>query len=122
MSPSAQPTPTVTGADVERIVRRDFPVDRAVEVLALLDEYGKETWQREPHRVRLAALKLAAGDLERLRQEIEGAKRDYRDVLAPAEYPSYSKHMFRIGELAKDEQQGIIDADWRQYQDWLARG
>jgi hypothetical protein len=29
--------------------------------------------------------------------------------------------MFRIGELAQDEQQRIIDADWRQYQDWLTR-
>jgi hypothetical protein len=116
-----QPSPTVTGADVERIVRRDFPADRTVEVLAMLDEYGKEAWQREPHRVRLAALKLAGGDIKRLRHEIEGAKCDYRDVLGPAEYPSYTKLMFRIGELAQDEQQRIIDADWRQYQDWLTR-
>jgi hypothetical protein len=77
---TTQPTPTVTGADVERIVRRDFPADRAVEVLAMLDEYGTEAWQREAHRVRLAALRLAAGDIKRLRYEIEGAKRDYRDV------------------------------------------
>lgn len=121
MTMTTQPTPTVTGADVERIVRRDFPADRAAEVLATLEEYGTETWQRETHRVRLAALKLAAGDLKRLRYEIEGAKRDYRDVLAPAEYPGYTKRMFRIGKLAPDEQQRIIDADWRQYQDWLTR-
>jgi len=42
-------------------------------------------------------------------------------VLGPAEYPGYTKRMFRIGELAQDEQQRIIDADWRQYQDWLTR-
>jgi hypothetical protein len=118
---SMQPTPTVTGADVERVVRRDFPADRAEQVLAMLDEYGKEDWQREPHRVRLAVLKLAAGDIERLRYEIEGAKRDYRDVLGPAEYPGYSRVMFRIAKLAQDEQQRIIDADWKQYQDWLTR-
>lgn len=121
MTMTTQPHPTVTGADVERIVRRDFPADRIVEVLVMLDEYGKETWQREPHRVRLAALKLAAGDIKRLRYEIEAAKRDYRDVLGPAEYPGYTKRMFRIGELAQDEQQRIIDADWRHYQDWLTR-
>lgn len=40
---TTQPTPTVTDADVERIVQRDFPADRTVEVLAMLDEYGKET-------------------------------------------------------------------------------
>jgi hypothetical protein len=118
---TTQPHPTVAAADVERIVRRDFPADRTVEVLALLNGYGQEDWQREPDRVRLAALKLAAGDLERLRYEIEGAKHDYRDVLGPAEYPGYTKRMFRIGELAQDEQQRIIDADWRQYQEWLGR-
>jgi hypothetical protein len=118
---TAQPTPTVTNADVERVVRRDFPAERVPEVLAMLDEYGTETWQREPHRVRLAALKLAAGSIERLRYQVEGAKRDYRDVLAPAEYPGYSKRMFRIRDLPQDEQQRIIDDDWKQYQDWLTR-
>jgi hypothetical protein len=114
MTMTAQPHPTVTGADVERIVRRDCPADRTVEALAMLDEYGKEDWQREPHRVRLAALKLAAGDIKRLRYEVEGAKRDYRDVLGPAEYAGYTKHMCRIDKLAQDEQQRIIDEDWEQ--------
>jgi hypothetical protein len=118
---TTQPVPTVTGADVERVVRRDFPEDRTVEVLAMLDEYGTEEWQREPFRVRLAVLKLAAGDIRRLRYEIEGAKHDYRDVLGPAEYPGYTRRMFRIDKLTEDEQQRIIDADWRQYQEWLAQ-
>ena len=87
----------------------------------MLDEYGKESWQREVHRVRLAVLKLAAGDIVRLRHEIEGAKRDYRDVLGPAEYPGYGKRMFRIDKLAPEEQKRIIEADWRQYQEWLTR-
>jgi len=116
-----QPTPTITSADVERIVRRDFPTDRVPEVLAMLDEYGRETWQREADRVRLAALKLAAGSVERLRYQIEGAKCDYRDVLAPAEYPGYCKRVPRPGGLASAEEQRIIDADWKQYQDWLTR-
>jgi hypothetical protein len=108
-------------ADVERIVRRDFPADQLPEVLAILDEYGRETWQREAHRVRLAALKLAAGSVERLRYQIEGAKCDYRDVLAPAEYPGYCKRVPRSGGLPSDEERRIIDADWKQYQDWLTR-
>lgn len=87
----------------------------------MLSEYGAESWQREPQRVRLAALKLAAGSVERLRYQVETAKCDYRDVLAPAEYPGYSEHMFRMRELAQDEQQRIIDDDWRQYEDWLKR-
>ena len=87
----------------------------------MLDEYGKESWQREAHRVRLAALKLAAGNVEKLRYEIEGAKCDYRDVLAAAEYPSYMKRMSPSAALPTEEERRIIDADWKQYQDWLTR-
>lgn len=115
-----QPHPDVTGADVERVVRRDFP-ERIAEVLAMLEEYGTEEWQREAHRVRLAVLKLAAGSMERLRYEIEGAKRDYRDVLAPAEYPGYCKRVRPSAKLTPEEEQRIIDADWKQYQQWLTR-
>jgi hypothetical protein len=117
----SQPTPNISSTDVERIVRRDFPADRVAEVLALLSKYGSESWQREPDRVRLAALKLAAGSIERLRYEVEGAKCDYRDVLSPAEYPSYFKRVPRSGALPPEEEQEIIDSDWKQYQDWLTR-
>jgi hypothetical protein len=118
---SAQPTPTVTSADVERLVRRDFPADRVNEVLGMLDEYGKESWHRETHRVRVAALKLSAGSIERLRYEINGAKCDYRDVLAAAEYPEYLRRVPGPGQLPVDEEQRIVDADWKQYRDWFTR-
>ena len=116
-----QPTPTVTSADVERIARRDYPADRVPEVLSMLNEYGTATWQRDPHRVRIAILKLAAGNTERLRYEIEGAKCDYRDILAAAEYPDYIRRVPGPGILSAQEEQRIIDADWKQYQDWLLR-
>ena len=57
--------------------------ERFADVMAMLSEYGLEDWQLEADRVRLAVLKLAAGSIERLRYEIEGAKADYRDVLGP---------------------------------------
>jgi hypothetical protein len=117
--PDEQPTAKVTSADVERIVRRDFDTDRVVEVLALLEQYGAETGHREVHRVRAAALKLAAGSVERLRIEIETAKLDYRDVLASAEYPGYGS--VRIAELPADEQRRVVDADWKQYREWFER-
>ena len=116
-----QPHPTITPADLERVVRRDFPAERVDEVFAMLNEYGGEDWHSEPERVRAAALKLAAGSIEELRGHIECAKMDYRDVLAPAEYPGYTKYWFRINKLPADEVQRIIDADWTQYQDWLTR-
>jgi hypothetical protein len=85
----------------------------------MLDEYGVEDWQRERDRVQLAVLKLAAKSLEGLRRHIEAAKCDFRDVLGPAEYPGYEKKMFRIDKLPEAERQRIIDADWKQYQDWF---
>jgi hypothetical protein len=117
---ASQPTPTVSAADVERIVRRDFPAESVNEVFSVLGEYGKESWLREVDRVRRAALKLAKGNIERLRREIESANCDYRDVLAAAEYPEYSKRM--CGSLSDEEGQRIIDADWKQYEAWLRRG
>ena len=116
-----QPHPTVSRADVERVVRRDFPADRFDEVIATLDEYGTEDWQRERDRVQLAVLKLAGGNFDHLRGYIEWAKSDFRDVLGPAEYPLYTKKMFRIDKLPAEERQRIIDADWKQYQDWFTR-
>ena len=121
MARQPQPHPTVTRADVERIVRRDFPADRALEILAMLNEYGTEDWHRETDRVRLAILKLSAASIERLRYQLETAKSDYREVLGPAEYPGYMKRMFRIESLSSDEQQRIIDRDWKQYQDWFSK-
>lgn len=117
----SQPIPTVSSADVERIVRRDYPPGRVNEVLSLLGDYGREAWQREPDRVRLAVLKLAAGNMKRLRSELESAKCDYRDVLAPAEYPGYFKRVPGPGALSTEEEQRIIDHDWAEYQSWLGR-
>ena len=114
-----QPTPEVSDADVERIVRRDFPDDVIAEVLEMLSGYGTEQWHKEVARVRLAALKLADGDIERLRGEIEQAGCDYRDTLAAAEYPRYIR--FQVNELSPDERQRVIAADWRQYQAWFTR-
>ncbi len=119
---ASQPLPSITDDDVQRIVLRDFAAIQVAEVLTVLDEYGEETWHREPARVRIAALKLAAGCLDRLRNQIAIANVDYRDVLTPAEFPKYnSKRVVELDKLPLDEVQRIIDADWEQYQEWLTR-
>jgi hypothetical protein len=87
-------------------------------VVAVLEGYESN---RERSRVQLATLKLARGSLDVLRKQICTATRDFRDVIAPAEYPEYSKLAFRVRELPATEQQRIIDSDWTQYQDWLRR-
>jgi hypothetical protein len=86
-----QPVPDVTQADVERVVSRDFPPQEHQTVFAVLSEYGTKSWQREQDRVRLAVLKLADRDLEQLRQNMNIALCDYRDVLSCAEYPLYCR-------------------------------
>lgn len=112
--------PRVTREDVLRLVRRDFPHEPEEEVLQLLDEYGREVWHREAARVHLAALKLSPGSLDGLRRSVETAKLDYRDVLAPAEYPEEDQlgfaEMGRLDEAARDE---VRERDRRQYEAWL---
>ena len=114
-----QPTPDVTQSDVERIVRRDFLLEQFEAVMSLLDEYGLKTWQRERPRVQLAALKLSAGDLKKLRDQIASAKCDYRDVLSGAEYPDFSKECTGLRQPSAEERARIIESDWKQYESWL---
>ena len=116
-----QPVPDVSGEDVIRVVRRDFGLDRLDAVMGILSEYGAEEWQRERHRVRLAVLKLASGNMDALRSHIETAKCDYRDVLAYAEYPGYMKLVPPSGKTAEQRRQDIIRSDWDQYRSWLNR-
>ena len=116
-----QPIPAVTENDVIRIVHRDFPLEQFDAVMSILNDYGTEDWQRGVNRVRLAVLKLADGDLQLLRREIDVAKSDYRDVLAYAEYPEYMQKVSPSAAIAGVERERIIRADWTQYQSWLNR-
>lgn len=115
-----QLVPDVTSLDVERIVERDFKYEFTT-VMSLLNELKTEERDSGTARVQLAALKLANGSVERLRSKIESAKRDYRDVLAYAEYPEYIRNGFRVHELPADEQLRMIDNDWKQYNEWLRK-
>jgi len=51
-------------------------------VMKILHRYGEEDDERESPRIQLAIIKLNAGDLIRLEEHIDLAKKDYRDVLA----------------------------------------
>lgn len=123
-----QPVPDVTSGDVERVMRRDFPEARHETVAAILSEYGRESWQCGEDRVRLAILKLAHGDLDLLRQEMDRAKLDYRAVISGAEYPGYSVQVSCCGLPTDDEHcehaahaRKVMDDDWLQYREWLER-
>ena len=66
-------------------VAQDYPASETSDVLAIVDQYGAEAHEREPERVRLAIVRLTAGDREVLPKLVYAAKVDYRDVLAWAE-------------------------------------
>jgi hypothetical protein len=119
-----EPSPERTAEDVERIARRDFPAEEFADVMAILNEYVPR-YNDKPFAVQLAALKLADGNVPRLRTEIESAKRDYRDVIMPAVCPSYSK----IGGILRQDRRGpsererrkIFESERQQYEDWIKR-
>ena len=116
-----QPTPVVSPDDILRLIRRDFPGDQVETVVALLARYGSQSHEPERHRVHAAILKLANGDLEVLERQVSQARMDYRDTLAPAEYPEYMRKVPGPNKVPDDERERIIAADWRQYKQWFDR-
>ena len=74
-----------------------------------------------PSRVQLAILKLAAGDINALQTHLEMAKRDYRDVLAFAEYPGYFTKVPPTATSSDSAHAEVIEDDWKQYQEWLKK-
>lgn len=112
-----QPVPDVTSIDLERVVKRDYSAGSQLEVMSILNQYGAESWQTEIVRVQMAVLKIADGELEEFKRQIEIAKCDYRDVIAAAEYPIYMQNYQK--EISDEEKQNIIQRDWNVYQEWL---
>ena len=111
--------PKVTEQDVIRISKREFPDDDNDSIMELLNQYSSKKLQRGYHRVRVAALKNANGNIDELRIQIDRAQADYRHVIAPAEYPLYLKKLHHIDKLSEQEQEAIINQDWKQYQEWF---
>ena len=100
-------------------VRQVFPDRDPDEILAVLDDYGREDHEGEPARVQLAILKLCDEDgRDDPSSYVAAAKADYRDVLAWAEYPN---QMRQSGNLDDEERERLKSLDEAQYEQWLAR-
>ena len=117
-----QPIPRVTDEDVKRIVLRDFGEAQSSLVFSILDEFGQQPWNAGLGlpRVRLAILKLANGEIDRLRLETKTAIEDCRDVLAPAEYPRWTSEI-GFDKVPISLQSDVVNYDWKQYCEWLGR-
>jgi hypothetical protein len=103
--------------DVERVLRRDYPASLVDELLALIATVEV----REKPRIVLACLKIADGDVNRLRRELADASGYYREILGEAEYPLATKRWSHIESLPEEEVRAIYEKDWRQYFEWLTR-
>ena len=91
-------------------------------ILRILDEYGTREYHGEKDRVHLAILKLSEGDVARLQRNVEAATIDFRDVIAPAEYPEFCKVGFvGVSRMTKEEINDLRKSDWEQYEKWLNR-
>jgi hypothetical protein len=83
-----------------------FPHEGIASIMAILDLYGTEDYHRERERVHMAVLRLSRGDLRRLREYVDVARIDYRDVLWWAEYPE------DVAQAAKRAKGQV--ADWQR--------
>lgn len=99
------------------LVDRLFAPDERADALRVLESYGAATHEREPARVRVAALKLSNGKLSELEHVIAHARQDYRDVLAWAEFPE--ELVQPTWSLPEDHVAQIRAADRAQYLAWL---
>lgn len=106
---------------VESKVRTLFSIAIVPEVLNILNEYQAFSDQHSA-RVQLAVLRLSGSDLEKLREQVNLAKLDFRDVIVPAEDPG----ILRLGmgawyALSDDEKEKLSNEDHKQYMDWIQR-
>ena len=100
-------------------VRALFSASEQEQVLALLDTYEGDTPEGRA-RVQLAILKLTEGDAERVAGLVDLAARDFRDVLAPVEYPRQTALGFTgVGALSEAEREQVVREDRAQYVAWL---
>ena len=76
-------------------ILRYYAPESVPEVLSVLAEYGRESWHREPDRVKRDAIIVSRGSLEALRKTINLAMTDYRDVLIGESVDPWLVHQLR---------------------------
>lgn len=103
-------------------VARYWPDVDPREIMSILDECGAVSSERGRARVQLAILKLSEGQRDQLPELVRMAKRDYRDVLAYAEYPEQMRLGFvGMSKLSPNELEAIKRRDRKQYRKWLRK-
>jgi hypothetical protein len=95
----------------------DLDLEQILQVLDGIDQAGSAGGRT---RVQLAVIKLSEGRRERLEEPVEMARKDYRDVLAYAEYPEEMRAGFPdLKGLSPQELEALRRRDREQYLRWL---
>jgi len=120
-----EPVP-LTELVLAKINQTFAPQDRREVMDLLVNECGRnlpfkaEATSRSLDQIRLAVIKLANGNLDELRRQVQAAKRDWRDVIGAAETPeAMSMGFVAFDNLDAETRTGIAARDREQYQDWL---
>ncbi|MCA9251332.1 MAG: hypothetical protein KDA54_09370 [Phycisphaerales bacterium] len=115
---------SITPSDAERILARKLEAEVAdlnerEEIIRELARYGELEHEGEIPRVRLAIIKGAGMNLTEIRELVEAAKTDYRDVLSWAEYPNQVNIWNKT--ISEQELRRLQALDLEQYEQWLAK-
>lgn len=109
--------------NILRKIKNYWPDEDPLAILDILNAYGTGEMERGKTRVHLAILKCSDGHLDRLSDLVATAKRDWRDIVAFAEYPEQMKLGFvAMRELTPAQRKALKKRDAKQYAEWLVRG
>jgi hypothetical protein len=121
------PPPVPLTESVSRKVRSLFPTEQHADAIHLLEKecgrnlpFNEDADPQGVERVRLAVVKLSHGSLAELRNQVDVAKRDWRDVLMLAERPEAMRFgLFDLDKLDAESRAALNARDQKQYDDWL---
>ncbi|TGL19745.1 hypothetical protein EHQ47_16750 [Leptospira bourretii] len=98
-------------------IQEYFPDVKIQEkVFIELEKCRFEDWKIEKDRVFLSIIKCSNGNIDRIKQLVTVANKDYRDVLAWAENPNKMKQGFTTN---KKEYLELEKKDKEQFNNWL---
>ncbi|XDD45326.1 hypothetical protein AB3N60_11420 [Leptospira sp. WS39.C2] len=86
------------------------------EVFIELEKCKSDNWKIDKDRILLSIVKCSNGNIDKIKQLVTMANKDYRDVLAWAEYPNKMKQGFTNNKKVNSE---IEKKDKEQFNNWL---
>lgn len=112
------PAAEISDELLRKLIRREFPkIFTRLKVKWLLNSISSDS-KAGKNRLSAAVLKLAQGDIAKLKLLVERCNYDFRDVVSEAEYPIYSSYG-GFGKVPEDKIKEVYAADWNQYSDWI---